>query len=56
MIEQLNRLKVIELRARAIANRIDVNDDESEKKYSELSQLANELGGVINAVEAANHR
>ncbi len=54
MIEQLNRLKVIESRAREIANRVDVNDVESENKYNELSQLANDLGGVINAVEAAN--
>ena len=52
MNEQLNRLKVIESRAREIANGIDVNDVERKKQYSELSQLANEIGGVINAVES----
>ena len=54
MSEQLIKLKVIEAKAKSIANKIDVNDVESEKNYKELTQLANELGGVINALEASN--
>ncbi len=53
MKEQLCRLKEIEDKAKAIANRIDVNCADSQKQYEELAQLANELGGVINAVEAS---
>jgi hypothetical protein len=53
MKSQLARLKEIENKAQIIANKIDVNDEESQKQYEELAQLANELGGVINAVEAA---
>lgn len=53
MKSQLAKLKEIENKAKIIANRIDVNDAESQKQYEELAQLANELGGVINAVEAA---
>lgn len=53
MNDQITKLKKIEARAQAIANRIDVNCEESESQYRELTQLANELGGVINAVEAA---
>lgn len=53
MQEQLLKLKKIEAKAQAIANRIDVNCEESEAKYKELAQLAKELGGVINVVEAS---
>jgi hypothetical protein len=53
MKNQLAKLKKIESKARTIANKIDVNDEESQKQYEEIAQLANELGGVINAVEAA---
>lgn len=53
MHDQLIKLKQLEAKAQAIANRIDVNCEESEAQYRELAQLANELGGVINAVEAS---
>jgi hypothetical protein len=52
MKDQLAKLKEIENKAKQIANTIDVNDEESQKQYEELAHLANELGGVINAVEA----
>ena len=52
MIEQIEKLKKIEVRAIAIAQSIDVNDDESEAKYVELAQMANQIGEVINALDA----
>ncbi|GHG07827.1 hypothetical protein [Thalassotalea marina] len=54
MKDQLKRLKEIEVKAKTIANSIDVNCADSQKQYEELAQLANELGGVINASEASN--
>jgi len=53
MKNQLTKLKKIENKARTIANKIDVDDEESQKLYEKLAQLTNELGGVINAIEAA---
>ncbi|MBO9492253.1 hypothetical protein J7384_17965 [Endozoicomonas sp. G2_1] len=51
--EQVKRLIAIESKAKSIANKIDVNCEDSQKQYEELSMLANELGGVINALEAS---
>lgn len=56
MTEHLNKLKIIKAKANAIANRIDVNCVNSEMQYSELAQLANELGGIINAIEASSNQ
>lgn len=53
MNEQLFKLKEIETKARAISSSIDVNCADSQKQYEELAQLANELCGIIKAVEAA---
>lgn len=51
--EQLKQLIAIESKAKEIANKIDVNCEDSQKLYQELSHLANELGCVINALEAS---
>ena len=51
--EQVKRLIAIESKAKAIANKIDVNCEDSQKQYEELAQLSNELGCVINALEAS---
>lgn len=54
MDKQLQRLQEVEAKAKAIANSIDVNCEESSKQYSELCELANELSAVIYEIEASN--
>ena len=54
MNKQLQQLREIEAKANAIANSVDVNCEESSKQYSELCELANELGAVINTIEPTN--
>ena len=52
MKSQLAKLKEIEKKATAIANKIDVNDEESQRSFEELNELANSVGEIINEVES----